>query len=44
MVITNTGPKELFNKIISVIEKAKANDQKKYSCTPIPKDTDISFV
>ncbi|CAD8145082.1 unnamed protein product [Paramecium pentaurelia] len=44
MIITNKGPEELFNQIISIVDKAKESDQKKYSCTPIPKDTEASFV
>ncbi|CAD8076296.1 unnamed protein product [Paramecium sonneborni] len=44
MIITNKGPQELFDQIISVVEKAKEIDQKKYQCTPIPKDTDVTFI
>ncbi|CAD8074857.1 unnamed protein product [Paramecium sonneborni] len=44
MIITSKGPEELFNEIISVIDKTKTQDQEKYACTPLPKDDDISFI
>ncbi|CAD8153105.1 unnamed protein product [Paramecium pentaurelia] len=44
MIITSKGPEELFNEIVSVIEKTKVSDQKKFECTPIPKEDDISFI
>ncbi|CAD8145975.1 unnamed protein product [Paramecium octaurelia] len=44
MIITNKAPEELFNQIVSVVEKAKESDQKKYSCTPMPKDTEALLV
>lgn len=30
MIITSKGPEELFNEIVSVIEKTKISDQKKF--------------